>query len=105
MPISLSEYARRPVLPRPISTSLNFLSPSLASGARRGAAFPRRSFLAPQSRRRRAPLARSGELLGLERCQFPGRRGRGGSARPPVAYLLGDRGGPERARDGQRDQG
>src|SRR5260370_11136015 len=31
----------------------------LASGALLGVAFPRRSFLAPQSRRRRAPLARS----------------------------------------------
>src|ERR1700680_3146573 len=30
----------------------------LASGAPWGAAFPRRSFLAPQSRRHRAPLAR-----------------------------------------------
>src|SRR5580704_4343610 len=31
----------------------------LASGALLGAAFPRRSFLAPQSRQRRAPAARS----------------------------------------------
>src|ERR1019366_9335058 len=31
----------------------------LASGAPEGSAFPRRSSLAPQSRRRRAPLARS----------------------------------------------
>src|SRR5580693_10185476 len=35
------------------------LFPSLASGAPLGTAFPRRSFLAPQSRRYRAPLARS----------------------------------------------
>src|SRR5450631_1032336 len=35
------------------------LSCLCASGAPQGAAFPGRSFLAPQSRRRRAPLARS----------------------------------------------
>src|SRR5260221_9306562 len=35
----------------------------LASGAPSGAAFPRRSSLAPQSRRRRAPPARSCRLL------------------------------------------
>src|SRR5258708_23358987 len=35
----------------------------LGSGAPSGAAFPRRSFLAPQSRRHRAPLARSSCVL------------------------------------------
>src|SRR6266851_8874895 len=37
----------------------------LASGAPQGASFPRRSFLAPQSRRRRAPSAHSWCASGL----------------------------------------
>src|SRR5580693_5086886 len=46
-------------VPPEISVVLIFL-PSLASGAPLGAAFPPRSSLARQSRRHRAPLARSG---------------------------------------------
>ena len=45
-------------------------------------------------------------LLGL--CRLRQRRGQRDDARPagsPAAHLLSDRGGPERAGDGQRDQG
>jgi len=38
-------------------------SPRLAAGPLRGAAFPRRSSVAPQSRRHRGPLARRGPGL------------------------------------------
>src|ERR1039457_6696951 len=66
-----------------VSSSLTVLAP-LASGAPLGAAFPRRSSLAPQSRRRRAPPARSSGLspgvfdqLGqhARRLAAPGQRG------------------------------
>jgi hypothetical protein len=53
----------------------------------------------------RAPSARSGDLLGLGRHQLFDRGDRGRLALPPVAHLLGNRGRPERARDGQRDPG
>src|SRR2546425_878186 len=53
-------------------------APRSPPGRPSGAAFPRRSFLAPQSRRRRAPPARSwglpsggGDLLAIDRdCEY-----------------------------------
>jgi bifunctional non-homologous end joining protein LigD len=50
----------------------------------------------------RLPFARSGDLLGFE---FFGGCRVGRLPGPPVAHLLRDRGGPQCARDGQRDQG
>ena len=44
---------------------------SLASGAPQGAVFPRRSFLAPQSRRHRAPSAREGSHRSGAGCAGP----------------------------------
>src|SRR5258708_21723393 len=47
-----------PAARNPAGGVMLIVSPPLASWAPGGPAFPRRSFLAPQSRRRRAPLAR-----------------------------------------------
>src|SRR5216684_2678319 len=91
----------------------------LAAGVLLGAAFPRRSFLAPQSRRRRAPSARSlsgtsgqrakrlgVDLVGFEPAQFLGDQF-GGLApvqRHPAFRPAGPgQGGVPAVRPGQRD--
>src|SRR5260370_15209412 len=60
-----------PAARNPVGAVTLTLLPPLASGAPEGTAFPRRSFLAPQSRRRRAPAARSwGDPAGGQAGRF-----------------------------------
>src|SRR5258708_13779576 len=77
-----------PAARNPAGGVMLIVSPPLASGAPGGPAFPRRSFLAPQSRRRRAPLAR-----GSWRDPAGGEAGRLRQAEHEVGVLNGLAGG------------
>src|SRR5271167_3744956 len=101
MPISLSEYARRPVLPRPISTSLMCLPP----GGR-----GRRSWLGPVAAGPATVVRRLDGHLDVVRVAL-GQAGRGDLDEPGVLQV-GDspgaavaHGGPQAADQLARDGG